>query len=155
MPDIVEASTQEQLEQVRSLFREYQAQLPVEYRTVQLDHEIESLPGPYAAARGCLLLATVSSQPAGCVGLRPFPLEGAAEIKRLYVRPGFRGYKLGQLLVQRIIFEARNRGYTLLRLDTHPPTMQAAVGVYQRCGFTPVAPVDEAVPGLLYMQLRL
>jgi len=71
------------------------------------------------------------------------------------VRPGFRGYKLGQLLVQRIIFEARNRGYTLLRLDTHPPTMQAAVGVYQRCGFTPVAPVDEAVPGLLYMQLRL
>lgn len=155
MPEIVEARTQEQLDQVRSLFRAYHAELPLQYGFAQFDREVAGLPGEYAPPRGSLLLATVAGQPVGCVGLRPFPLEGSCEMKRLYVRPAFRGDTVGRLLVEKTIFEARARKYKLLRLDTHPPTMQAAVALYHRLGFLPVAPEGEPVPGLLYMQLNL
>ena len=81
---------------MRNLFSEYRAQLPVEYCSRSLDVEIAGLPGEYAPPKGKLLLAMVVGQPVGCVGLRPFPREGACEMKRLYVRPGFRGGKIGQ-----------------------------------------------------------
>ncbi len=153
---IREAQTEEQLRQVRILFREYHSELPLRLRSAHFDREIEGLPAEYAPPAGSLLLATVAGQPAGCVGLRPFPgLEGACEMKRLYVRPAFRGDKLGSLLVQRIICEARERGYRRLRLDTHPPTMQSAVALYKRFNFVEVTDVLNAVPGLLYMELKL
>ena len=96
----------------------------------------------------------MSGQPVGCVGLRPFPLEAACEMKRLYVRPAFRGSKLGRELAERVLQEARALGYRRLRLDTHPPTMQAAVRMYRKLGFQEVSPADP-VEGLLYMELRL
>ena len=75
-------------------------------------------------------------------------------MKRLYVRPLFRGGKLGQELAQRVMQEARALGYQRLRLDTHPPTMQAALRMYRNLGFTEVSP-ESAVEGLLYMELSL
>ncbi len=78
---------------MRNLFSEYRAELPVEYCSRAFDAEIAGLPGEYAAPEGKLLLATVVGQPVGCVGLRPFPRDGACEMKRLYVRPAFRGGK--------------------------------------------------------------
>lgn len=77
-------------------------------------------------------------------------------MKRLYVRPTFRGHKLGNTLVEQIIQVARRLGYSRLRLDTHPDTMQAAVELYRRFGFEEVVdnPVP-LVPGLSYMELRL
>ena len=156
MGEIIEVTTAEQLEQVRNLFGEYRAQLPVEYCFRSLDVEIAGLPGVYAPPKGKLLLATVVGQPAGCVGLRPFPREGACEMKRLYVRPGFRGGKLGKQLVDRVLLEARSLGYSCLRLDTHPPSMQAALAMYRKLGFQEVAPdPSEAVEGLVYMELQL
>ncbi len=156
MSTIVEVTTGEQLEQVRNLFNEYRAQLPVEYCSRSLDVEIAGLPGDYASPRGKLLLAVVVGQPVGCVGLRPFPREATCEMKRLYVRPGFRGAKLGKQLVDRALLEARNLGYSFLRLDTHPPTMQAAVAMYRKLGFQEVAADPlEPVEDLLYMELRL
>jgi putative acetyltransferase len=150
--EIAEAITTEQIEQVRSLFRQYRAELPLQYRFRSL--ESEGLPGEYGPPQGKLLLALVSGQPAGCVGLRPFPLEATCEMKRLYVRPGFRGGKLGRELAERVLYEARALGYGRLRLDTHPPTMQAAVRMYRKLGFQEVSPADP-VEGLLYMELRL
>ena len=156
MSEIVEAVSEQQLEQVRDLFREYQAELAPQYRAPSLKDELAALPGPYAAPKGKLLLATLAGQPVGCVGLRPFPLEGACEMKRLYVRPTFRGGKVGKDLVHRIIEEGRALGYSQLRLDTHPPTMQAAVALYRRLGFQEVEPgAVEAVEGLVYMELLL
>ncbi len=156
MSEIIEVTTEEQLEQARTLFGEYRAQLPVEYCSRALDAEIAGLPGEYAPPQGKLLLARIAGQPVGCVGLRPFPRDGTCEMKRLYVRPGFRGGKIGKQLVDRILLEARQLGYLFLRLDTHPPTMQAAFAMYRKLGFQEVAadPV-EAVEGLLYMELRL
>ncbi len=105
------------------LFAEYRAELVVEPCFQSFDQEIASLPGSYAPPGGKLLLAKVVGQPVGCIGLRPFPLEGACEMKRLYVRPPFRGDKVGRLLAERIVQEARNLGYQSMRLDSHPATM--------------------------------
>lgn len=156
MCEIVEASTAEQVEQVRTLFVEYRAELAVEHCFQSFDEEIASLPGVYAPPTGKLLLANVVGQPVGCIGLRPFPLEGCCEMKRLYVRPPFRGDKLGRQLAERIIAEARRLGYSSMRLDSHPPTMEAAIKMYRKLGFREVSP-DPVVPvlGLIYMELSL
>jgi GNAT superfamily N-acetyltransferase len=146
----------QRLEQVRDLFREYQAEVPSQYRVRSLEAELSKLPEVYTPPKGKLLLATVAGQPVGCVGLRPFPQEGACEMKHLYVRPTFRGGKVGKDLVERVIEESRGLGYLRLRLDTHPPTMQAAVAMYRRFGFQEVEPGPvEAVEGLVYMELLL
>ncbi|HKD86833.1 MAG TPA: GNAT family N-acetyltransferase [Terriglobales bacterium] len=156
MSEIVEVTTPEQIEQVRNLFAEYRAQLPVEYCFRSFDAEIAGLPGVYGPPKGTLLLAMVVGQPVGCVGLRPFPADGACEMKRLYVRPGFRGSKLGQKLVDELLRRARVLGYASMRLDTHPPTMSAALDMYRKLGFREVsAGPGEAVEGLIYMELAL
>lgn len=156
MSEIVEVTTAEQLEQVRSLFGEYRAQLPVEYCFPSFDTEVAGLPGEYAPPRGKLLLATVVGQPVGCVALRPFPLDGACEMKRLYVRPAFRGDKLGKKLAERVMAEARSLGYSRMRLDSYRALMGSAVKLYRKLGFREVGaePMDP-VEGLIYMELAL
>jgi putative acetyltransferase len=156
MSDIVEATTADQIEQVRNLFAEYRAQLPVEYCARAFDAEIAGLPGVYGPPKGELLLATVLGQPVGCVGLRLFPLAGVCEMKRLYVRPGFRGGKVGRMLVDRVLRDAARLGYASMRLDTHPAFMAAAVAMYRKFGFREVgaAPL-ELTEGLIYMELAL
>jgi GNAT superfamily N-acetyltransferase len=151
---IVEVTTPEQIEQVRSLFRTYQSELPAHLRFP--NEEWLNLPGAYAPPQGALLLATIDGQPAACVGLRPFPLAGACEMKRLYVCPIFRGHRLGNTLVEQIIQVARSRSYSRLRLDTHPDSMQAAVELYHRFGFKEIAadPVPQ-IDGLSYLELLL
>jgi GNAT superfamily N-acetyltransferase len=156
LTEITEAVNEWQVEQVRNLFREYQAELAPQYRARSLEAELAKLPGVYAPPKGKLLLATVAGQPVGCVGLRPFPLEAACEMKHLYVRPTFRGGRVGRELVERVVREARDLGYSHLRLDTHPPTMQAAVAMYRKLGFQEVEPGPiETVEGLVYMKLPL
>ncbi len=156
MSEIVEAQTAELVEQVRDLFREYHAELAHEYRPPLFETELAALPAPYAPPKGALLLATVAGQPVGCVGLRRFPLEGACEMKRLYVRPTFRGGVVGGSLVRRLVQQARALGYLRLRLDTHPPTMAAAVAMYRKLGFEEVEPEPaDRIEGLLYMELLL
>ena len=152
--EIVEVTTPEQIGRPRSLFRAYQSELPAHLRFP--DDEWLNLPGAYAPPQGALLLATIEGQPAGCVGLRPFPQAGECEMKRLYVRPIFRGHRLGNTLVEQILQVARSRGYFRLRLDTHPDSMQAAVELYHRFGFKEVAadPVPQ-IEGLSYMELLL
>jgi len=156
MCHIAEVTTEEQIEQVRTLFTEYGAQLGVDYCLREFDSEIAGLPGPYAAPHGALLLATVVGQPVGCVALRPFPLPQTCEMKRLYVRPGFRGGKIGRALVDRVLQDARALGYTAMRLDSYLPVMHTAIALYRKLGFRevsadPLQPTD----GLIYMQLNL
>jgi ribosomal protein S18 acetylase RimI-like enzyme len=156
MTEIISATKPGHIEQVRNLFSEYRMQLPVEYCSRGFDAEIAGLPGAYSPPKGLLLLATVVGQPVGCVGLRPFPLDGACEMKRLYVRPAFRGVKLGKMLVEQLLREARSLGYSSMRLDSHPPTMQSAVEMYRRFGFREVRPDPlDPIPELIYMELSL
>ncbi len=156
MSEIVEATTPEQIEQVRYLFGEYRAQLPVDYCFRSFDDEVAGLPGEYSPPKGLILLATVVGQPVGCIGLRPFPREGTCEMKRLYVRPAFRGGKLGRELAERLLDEARRLGYSSMRLDSYASLMQAAIGLYRKLGFREVGPEPlEAVEGLIYMERSL
>ena len=156
MGKIVEAVTPQQIEQVRSLLREYRAELPLQLYFDQFEQELCDLPGAYRRPKGSLLLATVAGQPVGCIGLRPFPSENTCEMKRLFVRPAFRGMNLGRALVDRILEEARALGYHRLRLDTHPPLMAAAVHLYCELGFSEI-PADPLppLPGLHYMEIDL
>jgi len=152
--EIREVRTAEELDHVRALFRSYRDGLPPHLRFP--DSEWQTLPGVYSRPGGTLLHATVANQSAGCVGLRPFPLESTAEIKRLFVRPAFRGYKLGHALMVRILGLARELRYTRVRLDTDLATMGAAVELYRQFGFVevPAEPMP-LMEGLSYMELSL
>lgn len=152
--EIIEVATLVQIEQVRSLMQAYQSGLPPHFRFPDL--EWVNLPGDYAAPKGALLLATIDGVPVGCVGLRPFMLPGACEMKRLYVSPAFRGARLGTALVEQAILVAKRKGYIRLRLDTDTSTMQAAVQLYRRFGFQEIpAPPTPQVDGLSYMEMWL
>jgi GNAT superfamily N-acetyltransferase len=135
---------------VRTLLREYAAALPVDLDFQDFEAEVATLPGKYARPRGRLLLARDGNRVLGCIGMRPLA-GNDCEMKRLYVRPGARGLNLGRLLVERLLDEARNAGYTRMFLDTLP-TMETAQRLYAQLGFEETeAYVFNPVAGTKYM----
>ena len=152
---LIQAETPEQIEEARRLFREYQSWLKLDLCFQNFERELLNLPGDYAPPSGRLLLAEIDGKVAGCVALRPAG-EGACEMKRLYVRPAFRGTGLGRRLAETIIEEARSAGYERMRLDTIPGAMERAVGLYRSLGFVETTPYYHSpVEGTLYMELPL
>jgi GNAT superfamily N-acetyltransferase len=150
-----EAETPAQLAQARELFLEYAQSLGFSLCFQNFDQELASLPGDYAPPEGRLLLAKYESQLAGCVALHKLEAE-VCEMKRLYLRPSFRGKGLGRALAERIIAEARQIGYRRMRLDTVEPVMKDAVAMYRRLGFQQVAPYrSNPIAGAMYMELEL
>ena len=135
---------------VRELINEYATSLGVDLSFQDLDHELATLHEFYEL----ILLARDAEQAAGCVALRRIN-DTTCEMKRLYVRPAFRGHDLGRSLAQRIIDEARQRGYKRMRLDTLP-TMTAAIPLYQSLGFVEIAPYRfNPVEGTKFMELAI
>lgn len=142
------------IELARGLFREYQRSLNVDLCFQDFEHELATLPGEYAPPSGRLFLCYDEGMLAGCVTLRKLD-DVSCEMKRLYVRPGFRGKQLGRRLTEAVIEEARNIGYERMKLDTLP-MMTAAIALYRSLGFQPTAPYRlNPVPGALYMELTL
>ncbi len=131
---IKQVESAEEIEQTRELFHEYVTWLGVNLCFQNYDKEVAELPGEYVPPTGRLYLATENGQVAGCIALRNLG-QGICEMKRLYVRPQFRGQRLGRTLVDRIIDEARLMGYSRMRLDTLPGKMDAAIAMYRSLGF--------------------
>ena len=151
---IIPAATPADVEQARRLFREYETSLGVDLCFQGFERELTELPGKYAPPRGRLLLALDDATPTGCVALRPLA-DSVCEMKRLYVRPSARGTRLGRLLAETIIGEARAIGYARMRLDTLP-TMREAIGLYRALGFVEIAPYYESpVVGTRFMERPL
>ena len=140
---------------VRELFLEYAQSLGFSLCFQSFDQELARLPGDYSPPSGCLILANLRGKAAGCVALHAIDGE-SCEMKRLYVRPQFRGHGLGKALAARIIAEARGIGYHRLRLDTVEPKMKAAVAMYRQMDFREIAPYrPNPIEGALYMELEL
>jgi ribosomal protein S18 acetylase RimI-like enzyme len=138
----------------RELFLEYQRVIGVSLCFQGFDDELARLPGDYAPPRGGLWLAQAGPMLAGCVALRPLGA-GEAEMKRLYVRPAFRGTGLGRRLAEHAIGAARALGYETLKLDTLP-TMREAQALYAHLGFVQVAPYnDNPIGGVKFLALKL
>jgi ribosomal protein S18 acetylase RimI-like enzyme len=140
--------------QVEQLFREYAAGLDFPLDFQGFAEELEQLPGPYAPPGGVLLLAELEAKAAGCVGLRPLD-RAACEMKRLYVRPGYRGRGVGRGLAERVVEEGRSRGYDRMRLDT-VPAMTEAIALYRALGFSEIPAYRfNPIRGALFFELRL
>jgi putative acetyltransferase len=152
---IFQAESTAQLAEVRELFREYAGSLNFSLHFQNFDRELAALPGDYAPPEGRLLLADLRGEIAGCVALHKWK-PGICEMKRLYLRPQFRGKGLGRVLAEAVIAEARKIGYQRMRLDTVEPVMADAVAMYRKLGFRAVAPYREnPMPGTLYLELDL
>ncbi len=151
---IDECRSPEDLARVRELFEEYQAAIGISLEFQGFAEELASLPGAYAPRGGALLIAMEHERPAGCIALRPLA-DGEAEIKRLYVRPTWRGKGVAERLVQGVSERARAAGYRALRLDTLA-SMEAAMRLYERLGFLETAPYHGATrPGMRFFRKPL
>lgn len=155
MLDIVPAKTAEQIDAARILFREYEVWLELDLCFQGFEAELAGLPGKYAQPDGRLLLGHLKGKLAGCIALRKLG-DKVCEMKRLFVRDGFRGVGIGVKLIERLIADARKIGYKRMRLDTYPLKMGKAVKLYESHGFSQIAPYyDNPHDGVLFMELSL
>lgn len=148
----------EEFDTLRRLFREYAQALQVDLCFQDFEAELAGLPGKYAKPGGALLLAMVGKVPAGCCALRPLDLAehpNACEMKRLYVRPGFRGTGIGRQLVEAILDCARLAAYDCVLLDTLDD-MERARALYQELGFKEIpAYYHNPIAGAHYLKVVL
>lgn len=156
MLTIVQAETAAQVSTAREMIEEYAAWLEFKLCFQGYEEEIQALPGKYAPPAGRLLLALWDGRPAGVIALRPLEEPGVCEMKRLYVRPEFRGYQIGRALADRIIAEAAEMGYSRMRLDTILGKMDSAIAMYRALGFSETDPYYRTPVGhTLFMELAL
>jgi ribosomal protein S18 acetylase RimI-like enzyme len=153
--NIIPVTHREQLRKVKQLFEAYAASQSFDLCFQNFQQEVDDLPGSYAPPAGGLWLAvTDGGEAAGCVALRELE-PGVGEMKRLYVRPEYRGAGLGRLLAQVVLAAAVGIGYQRLRLDT-TPAMAEAIHLYESLGFVRIAPYrPNPIEGALYMEIEL
>lgn len=158
MITIVKPTSPEDIDAVRLVMKEYAASLNVDLCFQDFDAELAGLPGQYAEPRGALLMARSGQALAGCCALRPLvnvDYANAGEMKRLYVRPQFRGKGVGRLLAEATLDAARVAGYACVLLDTLSD-METAREMYQDLGFVEIAPYYyNPIPGSHYLKVDL
>lgn len=148
-------------EEVSVLFSEYTNMLTANDKTFKkyldiqnYDEEINHLEMKYGEPEGRLYLIYSNGQPAGCIGLRKIDDQNC-EMKRLYIRPKHRGKKLGKMLIEKIISDAREIGYSYMLLDTLP-FLSSAIGMYKSFGFYEIESYnDSPMETSIYMKLDL
>ena len=155
---VISAVTDAHLDTVRFLFKEYAESIGIDLCFQAFEEELKHLPGDYASPRGALLIAMVKGEFAGCCALRPLDsvdYANAGEMKRLYVRPSFRGLGIGRLLAEAILERARLADYTSILLDTLDD-MESARALYEELGFEEIPPYYfNPIAGAHYLKANL
>lgn len=152
--ELRQAASAADIEVLRGLFREYQRWVDEPCCFASFEQELAGLPGDYAPPAGRLLLASEAGAPAGCAALRRLDAK-TGEMKRLYVRPAFRGRGLGRQLAEAVIGAAREAGYASLVLDTLPK-MTSAIALYRALAFSPRGPYSASpTPGAIFFERQL
>jgi putative acetyltransferase len=164
---LIRASTREHFELARELIDEYALRDSEQTSALGFDgkallefhygDDVATLTWKYAAPAGCLLLAKDGDNAAGCGGFHELA-PGICEMKRIYVRPAFRGRGIARNIVATLIQEAQQVGYAAIRLET-TTFMQDAQKLYAAHGFLHREPYYELPemfrPITVFMELRL
>lgn len=149
---------------VRQLWREYAEHLlavlgPDHVCMRDFETSLNDLPGEHSPPAGALLLAVASDDFAGCVGMRPVHLESGeltGEIRRMWVRPKYRGRGVGRSLLEAAVDASRSAGYRTVYLDTVLGKMTEAVSLYRSAGFVECARYNQnAIPGIHFFRKDL
>lgn len=139
---------------VRELWREYWESFGLAMDFQGFGEELKGLPGVYGAAGGALLLALYKEEPAGTIALRRLDAT-TGELKRLYLRPKYRGHGMGRGLLEAAMERAIAIGYECLYADTLPAMMEA-LSLYRRVGFEQIEPYSSTpTPGAIYLKRKL
>lgn len=158
------------MDEIRTLFKEYEAELKEDLCFQSFETELMDPLKKYGPPHGALYLALRNEKVAGCIALMPLyehisttlnaantstSLSITCEMKRLYVRPAYRKHKIGKALVERLLADAVELGYTKMKLDTLQK-LQPAITLYQQYGFTETtAYYHNPLPGVVYMEKEL
>lgn len=152
--ELLAAESREDLKEVKQLFLEYERSTGVSLCFQGFQEELDHLPGKYREPEGVLLLLKIGGKACGCCALKPLE-EKICELKRLFVLEEHRGRGISKVLMERILKEARERGYEKIRLDTLD-TMKPAIGLYRSVGFEEIsAYIYNPLPGARYFEKRL
>ena len=140
------------LETARHLFREYSEELGVDLCFQSFDEELKDPLKKYGPPKGSLILAYWNDLPVGTVALQALDEPGCCEMKRLYVQPAYRKYGIGEALVNAILADANQLGYTNMKLDTLE-RLKAAIALYLKYGFKiTTAYYHNPLPEVVYME---
>ncbi len=146
------ATTSDDIEAARSIFREYEQWLGMSLCFQSFEDELATLPGKYSPPEGRLYLARIEGETVGSIALRKIE-EGVCEMKRLYLRESARGKGVGAALIEKVLADAVEIGYDKMRLDTYPPKMAKAVSLYEAYGFYEIpAYYDNPHDDVLFME---
>lgn len=144
-----------ELDVIRDLFREYEKELNEDICFQSFDEELKDPLKKYGPPSGDLILAYWEDDIAGCIALMGMKESGACEMKRLYVRPEFRGNKIGRVLIEELLSSAKQKDYQRMRLDTFLK-LESAIYLYRQFGFVNIsAYYNNPLPGVLYMDKQL
>ena len=143
------------LDEIRTLFREYEKELDENLCFQSFEAELKDPLKKYGSPKGILYIAEWNYAVAGCIALMPLQEEGVCEMKRLYVRPQFRKHKIGKAMVEQLMKDAEELGYTTMKLDTLQK-LQPAITLYKQYGFSETtAYYENPLPSVVYMEKRL
>jgi len=149
--ELLIAESREDLKEVKQLFLQYERSTGVSLCFQGFQEELDHLSGKYREPEGVLLLLKIGRKACGCCALKPLE-EKICELKRLFVLEEHRGRGLSKVLMERILSEARERGYEKIRLDTLD-AMKPAIGLYRSVGFEEIsAYIYNPLPGALYFE---
>lgn len=142
------------IDMIKLLFGEYTSMLGVDLGFQNYDDELQNLPGGYALPHGRLYIAHYDDQLAGCIALRPID-NNCCEMKRLFVRPTFRGQGIGKALAEKVISDAKEMEYQAMLLDTIT-SLSSSIALYKKLGFYEIEPYRfNPLPNALFLRVQL